>query len=544
MIKDISSQIIEEKIKLKNFKKSINKNINYIVTKEKSNNSKPDFIVSKMYLVGKTETNSILSDTYFVDLNELSNKNKINKLNKIKALANSDTQINTNGKFDEFTDFQNIMLSDLSLLELLWDGNESDLADKNIDELYIESLNSKNFSNIEYDKLIFDGNEMIEMAKEENRDEYKFLVLGKLVRYGFSNIKIKEKISGKDGFDAFVLEDTDGNTMLYFPCTNLVEEADYLYDSYPVLDSLSNKLGTISNLIGAKKIYNSQQFQAKELLNECIKKISSNSKIIVSGFSLGGSLAEVAYLNSYKDNSSFLGNLILFNPYHNRLNNSEIKLLKECNKLKLYVTEGDAVSTVFNYADLSDMAKTVYINYQSCIKDTMNDIDNKQSVLNLIVDNFKNKYCNRIISICDDIKQKTPLNLSLHAALNVVSNGIEKVKKQEIDATNLLKQVNNIVEGIFPVLKKFGFDISENYNLEFLDNLEYVETIFTTTHLTYSVDRNKETSFDQNGNIKSEVEVRGANYRIGYPSFTTTTTKIFGSDPYNELSNMLNDLLK
>ena len=46
-----------------------------------------------------------------------------------------------------------------------------------------------------------------------------------------------------------------------------------------------------------------------------------------------------------------------------RLSDEEANILKSDNKLKLYVCEGDSVSTVFNYNELKDVSKPIYINY-------------------------------------------------------------------------------------------------------------------------------------------------------------------------------------
>jgi len=49
---------------------------------------------------------------------------------EINKLAIDDSQISANGIFTDFTDFQNIMLSNFSLLELLWEGHENELEQK------------------------------------------------------------------------------------------------------------------------------------------------------------------------------------------------------------------------------------------------------------------------------------------------------------------------------------------------------------------------------------------------------------------------------
>lgn len=461
----------------------------------------------------------------------------VNGMKEILNKANSDSQINTLGIFEKFTDFQNIMLSDISLMDLLWEGDEINLKNKTIGDLYLEN---KILEDIEYENIMFSGNEMLEMTIKENWNKYRSLVLGKLVRYGFSNIKIIEKISGLNGFDIFVLKDKIGDIMIYFPCTNLVELEDYLYDSYPIMDSLSKKGKLIGNITKTKKIFDSQQKQAKEILlkylNECVNKVH------VFGFSLGGSLAEYSYLNCYNEYSNKLGNIILFNPYHNRLNEEEIKLLKESNKLKLYVCEGDSVSTVFNYSDFKDIAETVYIDYHEKLSNTVSSIDNKDSLLNLVTNNIKNKYCDNIINICNNMKKKTIFKFSY--ILKISIKKLEKIKLLNIDATSIIQNINPIIEKISPKLKRFGYDLENDYNLDFLENLHYIEIIFTSTHLTYTVDSNKLISFDKSGKVRKRVKIDGKLYDVKYPSFDETSIEIFGVNPYKELSNLVADIEK
>ena len=78
--------------------------------------------------------------------------------------------------------------------------------------------------------------------------------------------------------------------------------------------------------------------------------------------------------------------------------------------------------------------------------------------------------------------------------------------------------------------------------MEFLNNFQYIETIFTTTHLTYVSDVNKNTSFNEDGSLKQSININGKNYEIQYPSFNNVSTELFGSDPYTEISNIVSDL--
>ena len=457
----------------------------------------------------------------------------------IIELAKKDSQINTSGIFRNFTDFQNIMISDLTLVEILYEGEEEKLKNKTIFDLYTEN----NFNaNIEYDKLIFTAKEMFEMTKD--RTKYRDLVLGKLVRYGFYNIKIKEKISGEDGFDAFILEDKNKNIMLYFTCTNIIEEEDFLYDAYPLIENISKKTNKFSNIIGSKKIYTSQNKQAIRLIKKCLNELKNTSKIIVAGFSLGGSLAEKAYLNVCDKYNDKIDRLILFNPYHNKLNDNDILILKSNKKVKIYATEGDIVSTVFNYSELEKITKTVYIDYNTCIDKAINEINNNKNVLNILFEYFKNKYCDYLICTCIEVKRKHKLNLIIKVALNISISKLKKLKLKNIDAIVLIEKLNKIINKISPILKKFKYDIQSKYNLIFLKNLKYIEIIFTSLHLPYIIDINKDISFDKNGKIQNKIEVDNTFYSLSYPSFEETSKQLFGCNAYDELSKIIKDLLK
>ena len=74
-----------------------------------------------------------------------------NVLNKIIKIAEKDSQIDTSGVFNKFTDFQNAMFSEFCLLELLWTGAENEVKNKTIWELYLDNLN--NDQDINYDNL-------------------------------------------------------------------------------------------------------------------------------------------------------------------------------------------------------------------------------------------------------------------------------------------------------------------------------------------------------------------------------------------------------
>jgi len=454
---------------------------------------------------------------------EIENK----QLERIKQLAALDNQINTSGEFSKFTDFQNIMLSDLSLLELVYEGEEKNINNKTIGQLYIESISKNNNDNIEYDKIILDENQMLEMSKKENWNDYRNIILGKLVRYGFSELKIIEKVKGTDGFDAFILEDKNGDKMVYFPCTNLSEYEDYIYDIYPIMSNING----VTNLLGktfCEKTYNSQQNQAKKLLEKVIKESNQNTKINLSGFSLGGSLAECAYLNSYKNDSESLGNIVLYNPYHNVLTEEESNILKQDNKMKLYVCEGDTVSGVFNYNEFSNIAKPIYIDYEKNISNTHNAINNNQGIINKITNSFKNEYLDYLIDKCNDAKEKVSNNIFLNPiefTLNETIKNIQKLKELEIPLSEIMRTTSNIIEkipGINLLEEKTDF-------ATFFLNANYVESILTSTHLTYAVDSKKYISFDANGTVKTKIEVNNKIHEVKYPSFSETNSSFLGN---------------
>ena len=153
------------------------------------------------------------------------------EINRLRLLAIQDSQISTSGRFYELSDFQDVMLSDLTLIELLFDGIEDELANMTISELFTKYATDSSLFGYNYDNLFFDENTMLEINKKDNIDKYRCLVLGKMIRYGFGDLKFLEKIKGKDGFDAFVMEDIDGNIMIHYSCTNILDVNDYLYDS-------------------------------------------------------------------------------------------------------------------------------------------------------------------------------------------------------------------------------------------------------------------------------------------------------------------------
>ena len=315
---------------------------------------------------------------------------QIKQLKRLEKKALKDSQINNSCKFSELSDIQNVMLSDLSLIELVYPNDNILVFNKTIGELYMDSLVNVDYKKVKYEKVQFDIYLLLKMYNKDYWCQYRHLIYGKLVRYGFSNLKLVKKISGKCGFSAFIIEDIDRNMMLYFPCTNLTDLNDFIYDSYPIISSLPLVAGAVSHVPNiAKIIYNSQQKQAIDLSQNVISYLDDNAKMWIFGFSLGGSLAETSYLYIYKNMPNMLGGMVLFNPYHNQLNKEDTKILKKGKNLKLYVCEGDVVSTVFNYDNLFSLAKVIYIDYEKSTLELMKKIDADQSPFNIHINNFR-----------------------------------------------------------------------------------------------------------------------------------------------------------
>lgn len=446
--------------------------------------------------------------------------NKI--LNKIIKLAEKDTQIDTSGVFNNFTDFQNTMFSEFCLLELLWTGDEKEAKNKTIGELFLENFN--NVEDINYDNLIFDGYDWFKMSNKENWKEYRNLVLGKFIRYGFSNIKINKMINGKDGFDAFILEDVNKNIMVYYPCTNLIELDDYIYDGYNAISIVSKKQKFLGKITTATKKYNSQQNQAKDILIKCIKKVSKRKKVNVFGFSLGGGLAEASYLNSLDKYNSVLGNIILFNPYHDRLTPDHANKLKDCGKLKIYACEGDIASTIFNYDDFKDITKPIYIGSSNKYENSLNSIKDS-NLTNPVTNYLKNDYCDSLIMYLKKLKQKClSFDFISKKVLDISIKQIEYIKNIELNSVDIIDRLGKILS----ILKKHGFRLTKKYNLNLLNNMRYFEYIFTSPHLPYGVEINKKISFDENGKILKLVNTDEGIYEVKYPSVSNELDNIFG----------------
>lgn len=182
---------------------------------------------------------------------------------------------------------------------------------------------------------------------------------------GFGNLKIVEIKKYKDGFDAVVYKEQNGNYMVSFACSDWNEKEDTMFDVYPLLYQLGfpiiKKVAKKLNFSTARaaEIYYSQQRQASKLVNKYYNKAKKEKKkLIIQGYSLGGNLAEYAFINLKE--TKCLESLLLYNPYHLPSYN-DAKKVRDYENLKLYCRQGDSVSSVFNQSLFIDKAK--YIKY-------------------------------------------------------------------------------------------------------------------------------------------------------------------------------------
>ncbi len=466
------------------------------------------------------------------------------QLEKIRRKAEEDTQVNTSGKFSELTDFQNMMFGDFVMLEVAFtfSGKNEDLKGKTINELYEEYFYDTTGEEVDYEKILLDIDYMSKMGKDDDLDEavrvFKSQLLGKLVRYGMGDFKIVDKVTGENGFDAFVLEDVDGNIMIHYDGT--FDPLDVAYDVYPIMASLSKGAKRAGDNLKLKDEYRSQQAQASSLLSKYLNDPNVKGKVMVSGFSLGGSLAERAYLNNF--GSKKLSDIIVVNSYHDRLSENEARILKSSGHLKIYANEGDMVSTIFNYDDFKDVTKPVYIDYKVAMEESKAAVDNGGNSLPNLVANLPVRFvCDKAIDLCDTLLEIPKFDGTSNAFLLSAKSILGLVKSSDIvDAAAVMNKIEPVIKELSVCGKRLLGKDANNGDLEFIDNLEYLGDIFTTFHMTYSFDKKKHISFDENGNVKSEVDLETGKYEVTYPPFDEVSTELFGSDIYDDVYGILN----
>lgn len=478
----------------------------------------------------------------------------------------NDGQVNNSGKISNFTDFQNVALSNLSFFELFY-KNDKSIEGKTIKELFEESLGSSNYNVDDYVNFELDMDKCVSLVEKESSQKYLNLFLGKLVTYGFGDMRVKEIVSGPDGFDAVVLEDKDGNNLIYYSCTDVHEIEDYLFDTYPILDTLGDMGTTGATVSGAKSIHDSQLEQAVKLRDKYLNE-NKTGKVNIGGFSLGGSSAETAFFTSDADN---LGDLILYNPYHAQIDKNLVDNAAKNNKLKIYATEGDAVSTINNYDTFSEYTKAIYIGYKDVIVEGKERAASDNNLMNVIATNVKNKYLhiNDTIDSCDVVMNKVeeiiPSNMPwlksvVNAPIKAVKNVATDFKNAKVDAQGFISTIeslNDQMQNTFnnlkvPVIKQksYGNAITLGYNIDFqsIDISKYdmkfvkafhnLEVLLAGVHMPYYAEVNKGISFDSNGNVVSIVNGND----VEYPPFDDIAKEIFGSNALEDLQDFVANL--
>ena len=251
-----------------------------------------------------------------------------------------------NGKFEDITDYQTVVFA--SLLNFDYIEIPDNLKENN---KYI----NKTF------KELYDNNSLPKSKK----------FLKQMIDNGFGDYLIVEIVSDdKTGFDSVVLKDTDGNYVIDYLCTNADEVHDILFDAYPFFKNVLPK--------SREYTFYKQQQQAINIA-EYYYKIAEleGKKINIAGYSLGGNLAENAYLalNFNHKNTKTLNKLNLFNPYHDNLDEIKINVLNNSDKVNIICSEGDPVSAIFNNNDLNNVTKYIYIDYENVMKQGQNLFD-------------------------------------------------------------------------------------------------------------------------------------------------------------------------
>lgn len=326
------------------------------------------------------------------------------------------SMISTTGKFSEFTDYQNVVSAYFRCFE-------------NAD--WINEM----ISNGEYaDGMTFQ--EIYDSGKLENNKDLKKLI----DKGGMGNFKVLEVVNESNGYDAVVLEDEEGNIIIYnFPTyANVKEDAsDVYYDFYKIfeylmvqgeyydlednleeLEQVASKYGIDNFDIDVfKDTYYSQIESNHDLCNKYILEIIDRNYIYNStttyskdlkqlhfaGWSLGGGAAEESYLycnekfNNFKEARpnapDMLGTTVVYNPFHAVLSDSEIETLVQSGDLKVYCAEGDMVSAIFDQEKFDDCTKYIYIDTESVVAHEKEVIDQKGNTIS--------EYMSSIVTVMD-----------------------------------------------------------------------------------------------------------------------------------------------
>ena len=290
------------------------------------------------------------------------------------------TKVSYSGIFKDFTDFQNINMAGFSNV----------------------------FHELEQDKQNVEGKTIKELlcTKKYKNDKS----LEKLYKRGYGDIKIVEIIRGQSGFSAITLQDKTGNYMINFNCTETEGENaknDFYYDAALALNTeFGYHVRSFSNIIFSSfipfipvmteptiTIFNykyviKQREQAHDVTQKYIDAVKgTDKKISISGYSLGGSLAEEALLYCDKNGRDCVDKVVLFNPIHNALSKKDIEIIKSYgDKYQCYAAQGDMVSALSNYDDLKDVTRYIGYDYEAKYNEICESSKNVEfDFLNIIV---------------------------------------------------------------------------------------------------------------------------------------------------------------
>lgn len=388
----------------------------------------------------------------------------------LTLISRYDPHVNSDGKFANFTDYQNIMLAYLGFINLFYPqlgyGDESTWG-KTINDLFTDVNITKDRSVGSYLDFEFDSELLVSVSDPKVREEYLDLFLGKLVLCGYGDLKIEEIINGKDGFDAVVLRDKNNELLIFYPGTDVNEVDDLYYDANPIIlregEEIDNvgegiSLGVAYSLANPK--FESQQSQAVELLKEYLN--TGCSKVNVGGYSLGGSSGEHAYYTCYDYDN--LGDIVLVNPYHTEINTEIFNDALAKGKLKLYAYEGDIVSKSIKF----DNVEMYYKN------------------TNVIPMNLENINLNASLDIASSNNNLTG---------RVINNlDLPYIGKRNITSGDP-NEINNTIKGIILDDMFKGEIPNTSINSNSLNDTQTLEVAFAKLHMPTIIDEEKDIVF-------------------------------------------------
>ena len=383
----------------------------------------------------------------------------------LTLIANCDSNVNTSGKFSEMTEYQQVMLSYLSIISLFTSDNRNYGFDgRTLKELFNYTLNSKNGyyvpgSIADYFNFSMSGEIMVSLNNDDKKKKYFNMFLGNLILNGYGDLTLEEIVKKSNGFEAIVLKDKNNEYMIYFPGTDFNDQNDLYYDATPFVPAASI----------ANDSFISQQFFALEFVKTYLNdRRTDNTKVHIGGFSLGGSLAEHAYYKFY-DNSK-IGDLVLYNPFHTEIN---IDVLNSAgDKVKIYASEYDIVSKALEFKN-SNM-------YQA-----------KTTIVPMDMNNMDINTGKEIASSSDNFISKIFDNIDI---------GPFKLGNIPFSQESVVNFAVNTISPVLPINIEKG-DYTGSRDLE---------VAFSRCHLPESILLNKNYSFE-NGNVREN----GLNLSIG-----------------------------